>query len=236
MQLKDASLFRQQAFIDGTWLDADGGLTIKVNNPATGEIIGTVPKMGAVETRRAIEAADRALPAWRSLTAKERATKLRRWFDLLMENQDDLGRLMTMEQGKPLAESKGEIAYAASFIEWFAEEGKRVYGDTIPGHQADKRILVMKQPIGVTAAMTPWNFPAAMITRKAGPALAAGCTMVIKPASQTPFSALALMAPMYSAPVNCSLNRWAAPVVRSAQYVSRFLLTGGCRIERTRPG
>ena len=193
MQLKDASLFRQQAFIDGTWLDADGGLTIKVNNPATGEIIGTVPKMGAVETRRAIEAADRALPAWRSLTAKERATKLRRWFDLLMENQDDLGRLMTMEQGKPLAESKGEIAYAASFIEWFAEEGKRVYGDTIPGHQADKRILVMKQPIGVTAAITPWNFPAAMITRKAGPALAAGCTMIIKPASQTPFSALALM-------------------------------------------
>ncbi len=193
MQLKDASLFRQQAFIDGTWLDADGGLTIKVNNPATGEIIGTVPKMGAAETRRAIEAADRALPAWRSLTAKERATKLRRWFDLLMENQDDLGRLMTMEQGKPLAESKGEIAYAASFIEWFAEEGKRVYGDTIPGHQADKRILVMKQPIGVTAAITPWNFPAAMITRKAGPALAAGCTMVIKPASQTPFSALALM-------------------------------------------
>ena len=193
MQLKDASLFRQQAYIDGTWLDADSGLTIKVNNPATGEIIGSVPKMGAVETRRAIEAADRALPAWRSLTAKERATRLRRWFDLLMENQDDLGRLMTMEQGKPLAEAKGEIAYAASFIEWFAEEGKRVYGDTIPGHQADKRILVMKQPIGVTAAITPWNFPAAMITRKAGPALAAGCTMVIKPASQTPFSALALM-------------------------------------------
>lgn len=193
MQLKDATLFRQQAFIAGTWLDADGGQTIKVNNPATGEIIGTVPKMGAAETRRAIEAADRALPAWRALTAKERATKLRRWFDLLMENQDDLGRLMTLEQGKPLAESKGEIAYAASFIEWFAEEGKRVYGDTIPGHQADKRILVMKQPIGVTAAITPWNFPAAMITRKAGPALAAGCTMVIKPASQTPFSALALM-------------------------------------------
>jgi succinate-semialdehyde dehydrogenase/glutarate-semialdehyde dehydrogenase len=193
MQLKDASLFRQQAYIDGNWLDADSGQTIKVNNPATNEIIGTVPKMGAAETRRAIEAADRALPAWRSLTAKERATKLRRWFDLLMENQDDLGRLMTMEQGKPLAEAKGEIAYAASFIEWFAEEGKRVYGDTIPGHQADKRILVMKQPIGVTAAITPWNFPAAMITRKAGPALAAGCTMVIKPASQTPFSALALM-------------------------------------------
>jgi succinate-semialdehyde dehydrogenase/glutarate-semialdehyde dehydrogenase len=193
MQLKDPQLFRQQAYIDGTWLDADSGQTIKVNNPATNEIIGTVPKMGAAETRRAIEAADRALPAWRALTAKERATKLRRWFELLMENQDDLGRLMTMEQGKPLTEAKGEIAYAASFIEWFAEEAKRVYGDTIPGHQADKRILVLKQPIGVTAAITPWNFPAAMITRKAGPALAAGCTMVIKPASQTPFSALAMV-------------------------------------------
>ncbi|MDP3976694.1 MAG: NADP-dependent succinate-semialdehyde dehydrogenase [Pseudomonas sp.] len=193
MQLKDTQLFRQQAYIDGTWLDADSGQTLAVNNPATNEIIGTVPKMGAAETRRAIEAADRALPAWRALTAKERATKLRRWFELLMENQDDLGRLMTLEQGKPLAEAKGEIAYAASFIEWFAEEAKRVYGDTIPGHQADKRILVIKQPIGVTAAITPWNFPAAMITRKAGPALAAGCTMVIKPASQTPFSALALV-------------------------------------------
>ncbi len=194
MQLKDTSLFRQQAYIDGAWLDADSGQTIKVNNPATGEIIATVPKMGAAETRRAIEAADRALPAWRALTAKERAVKLRRWFELLMENQDDLGRLMTLEQGKPLAEAKGEIAYAASFIEWFAEEAKRVYGDTIPGHQADKRILVIKQPIGVTAAITPWNFPCAMITRKAGPALAAGCTMVIKPASQTPLSALALVA------------------------------------------
>jgi succinate-semialdehyde dehydrogenase/glutarate-semialdehyde dehydrogenase len=193
MQLKDTQLFRQQAYIDGAWLDADSGQTLAVNNPATNEVIGTVPKMGAVETRRAIAAADRALPAWRALTAKERATKLRRWFELLMENQDDLGRLMTLEQGKPLAEAKGEIAYAASFIEWFAEEAKRVYGDTIPGHQADKRILVIKQPIGVTAAITPWNFPAAMITRKAGPALAAGCTMVIKPASQTPFSALALV-------------------------------------------
>ena len=193
MQLKDAQLFRQQAYIDGAWVDADGGQTIKVNNPATGEIIGTVPKMGAAETRRAIEAADNALPAWRALTAKERATKLRRWFELLIENQDDLGRLMTLEQGKPLAEAKGEIVYAASFIEWFAEEAKRIYGDVIPGHQPDKRLIVIKQPIGVTAAITPWNFPAAMITRKAGPALAAGCTMVIKPASQTPFSALALV-------------------------------------------
>ena len=193
MQLKDAKLFRQQAYINGVWLDADGGQTIQVNNPATNEIIGTVPKMGAVETRRAIEAAEQALPAWRALTAKDRCNRLRRWFELLIENQDDLARLMTMEQGKPLAEAKGEIVYAASFIEWFAEEAKRVYGDIIPGHQPDKRLLVMKQPIGVTAAITPWNFPAAMITRKAGPALAAGCTMVIKPASQTPFSALALV-------------------------------------------
>jgi len=193
MQLKDTALFRQQAYIDGAWLDADSGQTISVNNPATGEILGTVPKMGAAETRRAIDAAERALPAWRDLTAKERSQKLRRWFELLMENQDDLGRLMTLEQGKPLAEAKGEIAYAASFIEWFAEEAKRIYGDTIPGHQKDKRIIVIKQPIGVTAAITPWNFPAAMITRKAGPALAAGCTMVIKPASQTPFSALAMV-------------------------------------------
>lgn len=192
MQLKDASLFRQQAYIDGAWMDADGGQTINVGNPATGETLGTVPKMGRAETKRAVEAAERALPAWRNLTAKERSQKLRRWFELMIENQDDLGRLMTLEQGKPLAEAKGEITYAASFIEWFAEEAKRVYGDTIPGHQADKRIIVIKQPIGVTAAITPWNFPAAMITRKAGPALAAGCTMVIKPASQTPFTALAM--------------------------------------------
>jgi succinate-semialdehyde dehydrogenase/glutarate-semialdehyde dehydrogenase len=193
MHLKDAQLFRQQAYIDGAWLDADSGQTLAVTNPATGEEIGTVPKMGAAETRRAIEAANRALPAWSALTAKERSNKLRRWFELLIENQDDLGRLMTLEQGKPLAEAKGEIVYAASFIEWFAEEAKRIYGDVIPGHQPDKRLIVLKQPIGVTAAITPWNFPAAMITRKAGPALAAGCTMVIKPASQTPFSALALV-------------------------------------------
>ena len=194
MHLNNPQLFRQQAYIDGQWLDADSGQTIAVNNPATGEILGSVPKMGRAETRRAIEAAERALPAWRALTAKERAGKLRKWFELIMANQDDLGRLMTLEQGKPLAEAKGEIAYAASFIEWFAEEAKRIYGDTIPGHQPDKRIIVIKQPIGVTAAITPWNFPAAMITRKAGPALAAGCTMVLKPASQTPYSALALAA------------------------------------------
>jgi len=192
MQLNDPTLFRQQAFIDGQWRDALSGEVITVTNPANDQRLGSVPKMGAEETHEAIDAANRALPAWRALTAKERATILRRWFDLIMANQDDLARVMTLEQGKPLAEAKGEIGYAASFIEWFAEEGKRVYGDTIPGHQADKRLIVIKQPIGVTAAITPWNFPAAMITRKAGPALAAGCTMVLKPASQTPFSALAL--------------------------------------------
>nr|WP_243434492.1 NADP-dependent succinate-semialdehyde dehydrogenase [Pseudomonas sp. 30_B] len=192
VQLKDPTLFRQQAYIDGAWVDADNGQTVQVSNPATHEIIGSVPMMGAAETRRAIEAADKALPAWRALTAKERANKLRRWFDLMIENQDDLARLMTIEQGKPLAEAKGEIAYAASFLEWFGEEAKRVYGDMIPGHQPDKRLMVIKQPIGVTAAITPWNFPSAMITRKAGPALAAGCTMVLKPALQTPYSALAL--------------------------------------------
>ncbi|HBC8592044.1 TPA: NADP-dependent succinate-semialdehyde dehydrogenase [Citrobacter koseri] len=192
MQLNDPTLFRQQAFIEGQWRDARSGDTIAVTNPANGQPLGSVPKMGEEETREAIDAANRALPAWRALTAKARANILRRWFNLMMEHQDDLARLMTLEQGKPLAEAKGEISYAASFIEWFAEEGKRIYGDTIPGHQADKRLIVIKQPIGVTAAITPWNFPSAMITRKAGPALAAGCTMVLKPASQTPFSALAL--------------------------------------------
>ena len=193
VSLQERGLFRQQACIDGLWQDADDGATLTIHNPATGAELGKVPKMGAVETRRAIEAADRALPAWRSMTAKARSVCLRRWFDLLTQHQDDLARLMTLEQGKPLTESRGEIAYAASFIEWFAEEAKRVYGDTIPGHQPDKRIIVIKQPVGVTAAITPWNFPAAMITRKAGPALAAGCTMILKPASQTPFTALALV-------------------------------------------
>jgi succinate-semialdehyde dehydrogenase/glutarate-semialdehyde dehydrogenase len=168
------------------------GSTLDVNNPATDAVLGTVPKMGADETRRAIEAANAALPGWRAMMAKERAVILRRWNDLILENADDLGVLMTSEQGKPLAEAVGEVAYAASFIEWFSEEGRRIYGDTIPAHQGDKRIVVTKEPIGVCAAITPWNFPAAMLTRKAGPALAAGCTMVIKPASQTPYSALAL--------------------------------------------
>ena len=192
MKLNDPSLLRQQCYVDGAWCNADSGETVAVTNPATGEVLGTVPKMGAGETRRAIEAAERAWPAWRSKTAKERAVVLRRWHDLMMENQEDLAVLMTAEQGKPLAESRGEIVYGASFIDWFAEEGRRVYGDTIPQHQADKRILAIKQPVGVCAAITPWNFPNAMITRKAGPALAAGCPMVLKPASATPFSALAL--------------------------------------------
>lgn len=192
MQLNDPSLLRQQSFINGQWCDAVSGDTLKVVNPATNALIGYVPNMGQVETEMAIKAAEAALPAWRALTAKERGAKLRCWFELLNENSDDLALLMTTEQGKPLAEAKGEVTYAASFIEWFAEEAKRIYGDTIPGHQVDKRLMVIKQPVGVTAAITPWNFPAAMITRKAAPALAAGCTMVVKPAHQTPFTALAM--------------------------------------------
>ena len=192
LNLKDAELFRSRCYIDGEWVDADSAATIEVTNPATGAVLGTVPKMGRDETRRAIAAANAAWPAWRAMTAGARSKILRRWFELLLENQEDLAVLMTSEQGKSLTEARGEIAYAASFIEWFAEEGKRIYGDVIPGHQPDKRIVVTKEPIGVCAAITPWNFPAAMITRKAGPALAAGCTMVLKPASQTPYSALAL--------------------------------------------
>lgn len=192
LNLKDPSLLRSQCFVGGVWMDADDGSVINVTNPADGMAVATVPKMGAEETRRAVEAADAALSGWRARSGKERAAILRKWFDLLMQNQDDLAIIMTAEQGKPLTEAKGEIAYAASYIEWFGEEAKRVYGDTIPAPTNDKRIVVIKQPIGVCAAITPWNFPAAMITRKAGPALAAGCTMVIKPASQTPLSALAL--------------------------------------------
>jgi succinate-semialdehyde dehydrogenase / glutarate-semialdehyde dehydrogenase len=192
LDLKDPTLFREACYINGKWVGADSNQTIDVTNPASGELLGTIPKMGADETREAIEAANAAYPAWRAKTAKERASILRKWFDLMMENQEDLAKLMTAEQGKPLKESMGEIVYAASFIEWFAEEGKRVYGDTIPQHAPGKRIIVTKEPIGVCAAITPWNFPAAMITRKCGPALAAGCTMVVKPATATPYSALAL--------------------------------------------
>ena len=192
LKLSDASLWKEQGFIDGAWAGADSGQTTEIRNPATGEVLGRVPYMGAAEARRAIDAAHAALGAWSKKAAGERARILRKWFDLMLANQQDLAVIMTAEQGKPLAESRGEIAYAAAFIEWFAEEAKRVYGDVIPGHQADKRILVLRQPIGVVAAITPWNFPAAMITRKAGPAIAAGCPIVVKPAPQTPFSALAM--------------------------------------------
>ncbi len=192
LPLQDPSLFRQANYLDGKWVEADSGKTLIVKNPATGEAIGEVPAMGGAETRRAIEAAARALPVWRGMLAKERAAILRKLNDLMLANAEDLAVIMTAEQGKPLSESKGEIAYAASFVEWFAEEGKRIYGDTIPQNAKGRRILVLKEPIGVFAAITPWNFPSAMITRKAGPGWAAGCTGVIRPASQTPFSALAL--------------------------------------------
>ncbi len=191
-ELKNPSLFRQQCYVGGTWCDAEQGATIPVVNPANGRQLGTIPRMGAAETRRAIEAANAAWPAWRAKPAKERAAILRRWFDLMHQHTDDLARIMTLEQGKPLAEARGEIAYAASYLEWYAEEGKRAYGDTIPTNAADRRIVVLKEPVGVCAAITPWNFPSAMITRKAAAALAAGCPMVVKPATQTPYSALAL--------------------------------------------
>jgi len=192
MQLKNDALFRQQAFINGVWCDADSQETQKVFNPATGEVIGTVPNMGRDETRRAIEAADAAQSAWAKKTGKERSTVLRRWHTLIAENIEDLALLMTHEQGKPLSEAKGEIQSGLDYLEWFAEEAKRVYGDVIPGHMADKRLIVIKQPVGVTAAITPWNFPHSMISRKAGPALAAGCPMIVKPAMETPYSALAM--------------------------------------------
>jgi succinate-semialdehyde dehydrogenase/glutarate-semialdehyde dehydrogenase len=192
MKLSDTQLLRQQCYVGGEWIAAREGGSTAVLNPATGATLGTVPNLGVAEVRAAIEAAAAALPAWAARTAKERATILRRWHDLMLLNLDDLAVLMTAEQGKPLAEARGEVAYAASFIEWFAEEGKRIYGDVIPSHATDKRILVLRQPVGVVAAITPWNFPAAMITRKAGPALAAGCTFVCKPAMQTPYSALAM--------------------------------------------
>jgi len=192
MDLKDTSLFRQQAYIDGAWVDADNNQTFAVTNPANGEVLGAVPEMGRAETARAIAAADAALPAWRAKTAKERAGVLKKWFDLVMENQEDLAHLMTAEQGKPLTEARGEIVYGASFIEWFAEEAKRLYGETVPTNAPNRRIQVIKQPIGVVASITPWNFPNAMITRKCAPAMAAGCTVVAKPAEDTPYSALAL--------------------------------------------
>jgi succinate-semialdehyde dehydrogenase/glutarate-semialdehyde dehydrogenase len=194
LQLKNPALLRDRAFIDGQWVGADDGRSFPVTNPADNSLLVSVAELGVAETRRAIVAADAAWAGWRALTAKQRAAILRRWFELMLANKDDLASIMTAEQGKPLAEAGGEVLYGASFIEWFAEEGKRIYGDVIPSHLADRRILVTKQPVGVVAAITPWNFPNAMITRKAGPALAAGCTIVIKPASETPLSALALAA------------------------------------------
>jgi succinate-semialdehyde dehydrogenase/glutarate-semialdehyde dehydrogenase len=192
VHLSDPSLLREQCYVDGAWVDADGRATIEVRDPASNDIVGTVPKMGVEETRRAIEAASRAFESWKRTTAKQRAAILRKWFDLMIANQEDLAVIMTREQGKPLAESRGEVAYGASFVEWYAEEGKRVYGDIIPTVADSRRLMVIKQPVGVCAAITPWNFPNAMITRKCAPALAAGCTVVVKPASFTPFSALAL--------------------------------------------
>src|SRR5215475_1970770 len=192
-EFKDQKMFREACYVNGQWVGAASGETFTVDNPATGDVIANVPNFGAAETRQAIEAANAAFPTWSKKLAKERAAILRKWFDLIIANQEDLARLMTLEQGKPLAEARAEVAYAGAFIEWFAEEGKRIYGDTIPQHQTDKRIVVIKQPVGVVAAITPWNFPLAMIARKLGPALAAGCTLVIKPAEQTPLSALALV-------------------------------------------
>ncbi|MEW6163632.1 MAG: NAD-dependent succinate-semialdehyde dehydrogenase [Pseudomonadota bacterium] len=192
MQLRDSELQRRQAFVGGAWMAADSGASVTITNPATGEMLGAVPDMGSAETRRAIAAAENAWPVWRALTAKQRGAILRQWHDLIIANADDIALLMTSEQGKPLAEARGEVLYAASFVEWFAEEGKRVYGDVIPQTVATQRLLVLKQPIGVAAAITPWNFPCAMITRKVAPALAAGCPVVVKPAEQTPLTALAL--------------------------------------------
>lgn len=192
MKLKRKDLFRTQCYINGQWLDANSGDTMEVENPANGNVLGTIPMMGQDETRQAIEAANEAWSSWRAKTAAERAVVLRRWFELMHENKDDLALIMTAEQGKPLAEARGEIAYAASYLEWFAEEGKRAYGDVVPTNSPNHRVVVVKEPVGVCAAITPWNFPSAMITRKAAAALAAGCPMVVKPATQTPYSALAL--------------------------------------------
>ena len=238
-QLKDPALLRTRCYINGQWLDADSGRTIAVSNPATGETIGSVPDMGAAEAERAVAAAQAALPTWRALTAKQRSQILRRWFDLMMEAQEDLATLLTLEQGKPLAEARGEIAYGASYIEWYAEEAKRVYGDTIPGPAPDKRILVLKQPVGVCAAITPWNFPNAMITRKAAPALAAGCTFVIRPASQTPFSALAIAALAEHAGIPAGVfnvitgsSREIGRVFTESDTVKKFSFTGSTAVGR----
>jgi len=240
LKLKDPSLLRQQACLAGEWVDADDGTTLAVTNPANGEQLGTVPMCGAAETARAIAAADLAQRSWRDVPAKERAAILRKLNDLMLANQDDLALILTSEQGKPLAEAKGEIAYAASFIEWFADEARRVYGDTIPATGGDRRIIAIKQPVGVTAAITPWNFPTAMLTRKAGPALAAGCSMVVKPASQTPFSALAFaeLAARAGLPrgllsvLTGSASKIGAELTRSP-VVRKLTFTGSTEVGRT---
>jgi succinate-semialdehyde dehydrogenase/glutarate-semialdehyde dehydrogenase len=238
-ELKRPDLLRTQLPIAGQWIDADDGARLAVSNPATGETLVSVPKAGAAETQRAIAAAEQALPAWRARTAKDRAAILRRWHFLMLEHQEDLARILTFEQGKSLAEARGEIAYGAAFIEWFAEEGKRVYGDLIPGFTPDRRLLVMKQPIGVVAAITPWNFPTAMITRKVGPALAAGCTAVVKPASETPLSALALavLAEEAGVPVGVlNVVTGAAsvigPVLTASPVVRKLSFTGSTEVGR----
>lgn len=233
MKIQDFSFFKQQCLIKGNWIDADSGKRIEVNNPASGEIIAHVPALGVSETNRAIEAARAAYPAWRACTASERATVLKRWHALVMEHEEALGLMMTLEQGKPLKEARGEITYAASFIEWFAEEAKRLYGDTIPGHARDKRILVTREPVGVCAAITPWNFPAAMITRKVAPALAAGCTMIVKPAQETPLTALALGALAEQAGVPAGVlniitgpSREIGPVLTDSPVIRKLSFTG----------
>ena len=234
VNLDNSSLLREQAYIDGAWTGADDGATFEVTNPADGAVVATVPELGVAETERAVQAAADAWPAWRARTAKERAAILRRWFELVMDNQQDLAALMTAEQGKPLAEAAGEVAYGASFIEWFAEEGKRLYGDVVPTHTGDRRLLVIRQSVGVVACVTPWNFPIAMITRKAAPALAAGCPVVIKPASETPLCALALavLAEEAGVPagvfniVTSTRSRAVGEVLTESPLVRKFSFTG----------
>jgi succinate-semialdehyde dehydrogenase/glutarate-semialdehyde dehydrogenase len=237
MQISDQSLLRTQAYVDGQWIDADSGEKLAVLNPASGEIIAEIAKCGTAETRRAIEAAEKAQVSWRKKSAKERAAILRRWFNLMMEAQEDLAQILTAEQGKPLAEARGEIAYGASYIEWFAEEAKRIYGDTIPGPSDDKRIVVIRQPVGVVACITPWNFPNAMLTRKIAPALAAGCTVVCKPASETPLSALAIveLAERAGVPpgvinVLCGVTREIGAELTSNPIIRKLTFTGSTQI------
>ena len=243
LQLRDPSLLKNLCLIDGQWLAAKDGATIEVSNPATGELLAAVPKMGEAEAQTAIEAAERAFAQWKIKTAEQRANILHKWFELLMANQEDLAQIMTAEQGKPLAESRGEIAYAASYVQWFAEEARRIYGSTVPAPWADKRIVVTKEPVGVCAAITPWNFPAAMITRKVAPALAAGCTIIVKPAQQTPLSALALAELAQRAGVPAGVfsvltgsARAIGGVLTSSMAVRKLTFTGSTEVGRVLAG